>query len=347
MRRSSSDYEFVNLLRRYITEYMPNSMNASPNTVKSYKCAFRLLLQYIKEKKNIDAGHVAFTILDFDLITGFIDWLIKDRGSSRSTAKQRMGALASFADYAQNRNFEAAYIFKNSVARATKKSLRRVKGKQRSSFTREELEVLFPLPDTTSPLGFRDFVLLTVMYASGARAQEICDLTIENITKCEDGKIILTLVGKGQKSRRVKITGDASTMLQKYITYRKLWNKPNRHVFSTQRNEQISVSCIEEIFKKYIVMAKAAHPDKFCSGEYTPHVMRHTTATHLIEAGVSLPVVKNIMGHSSIQTTQVYLDISQQVVDKAMCDWNEKWFVKEEKNLVIPETEKVIPDFLF
>ena len=94
-------------------------------------------------------------------------------------------------------------------------------------------------------------------------------------------------------------------------------------------------------------MAKATHPDKFNSGEYTPHVMRHTTATHLIEAGVSLPVVKNIMGHSSIQTTQVYLDISQQTVDKAMNDWNEKWFVKEEKNLDIPKAEETIPDFLF
>ena len=151
------------------------------------------------------------------------------------------------------------------------------------TFTREELRILFSLPDTTSPLGFRDFVLLTVMYASGARAQEICDLTIANIAMCEDGKIILTLVGKGQKSRRVKITGDASAMLQKYITYRKLWDKPGRHVFSSQRNEQISVSCIEEVFKKYITMAKAAHPDKFRSGEYTPHVMRHTTATHLID----------------------------------------------------------------
>ena len=347
MRKSSNDNEFVNLLRRYITEYMPNSMNASPNTIKSYKCAFRLLLQFIKEKKNVDAGCVTFEILDFDLITGFVDWLINERGSSRPTAKQRMGALASFADYAQNRNFEAAYIFKNGIARTTKKSLRRVKGKQRCSFIREELMILFSLPDTTSPLGFRDFVLLTVMYASGARAQEICDLTISNITMCEDKKIILTLVGKGQKSRRVKITGDASAMLKKYITYRKLWDKPDRHLFSSQRNEQISVSCIEEIFKKYIAMAKAAHPDKFCSGEYTPHVMRHTTATHLIEAGVTLPVVKNILGHSSIQTTQVYLDISQQTVDKAMHDWNEKWFVKEEKNLGLPETEDSIPDFLF
>lgn len=329
MKKNNAEYEFMNLLGKFFTEYLPTSMSASSNTIQSYKCAFRLLLQYLNEETDVKIGHITFEMLDFDLLTNFFDWLVTSRKNSRTTAKQRMGALSSFAEYAQDRNLEAGYIFRSSLARISKKSFRRVKGKQRCSFTRPELEILFSLPDTSEKIGWRDLVLLSVMYSSGARAQEICDLTVRHITHDEKGNAILTLIGKGEKSRRVKITADATALLDKYISYRKIGDQPDRHVFSSQRSEQISVVCIEEIFSKYMAIAKEKHPDKFCAGRYTPHVMRHTTATHLIEAGVPLAIVKNILGHSSIQTTQIYVDISQQTVDRSMKKWNEKWFSKD------------------
>lgn len=81
-------------------------MNASPNTISSYKCAFRLLLQYLEENTEIKTGHITFEMLNFDLLTDFFDWLVTVRKNSRTTAKQRMGALASFAEYAQCRNLD-------------------------------------------------------------------------------------------------------------------------------------------------------------------------------------------------------------------------------------------------
>jgi site-specific recombinase XerD len=185
------------------------------------------------------------------------------------------------------------------------------------------------------------------MYASGARAQEICDLTVKDIAHDKNGNAILTLLGKGSKPRRVKITADATALLDKYIAYRKISDRPNRHVFSSQRNEQVSVVCIEEIFEKYEKMAKRTHPDKFSAERYTPHVMRHTTATHLVEAGVPLAVVKNILGHASIQSTQVYVEISQQTVDRYVKDWNEKWFPKDRiKEELLPKVHNSLPEFL-
>lgn len=184
-------------------------------------------------------------------------------------------------------------------------------------------------------------------FASGARAQEISDLAVKDVSHDSNGNAILTIVGKGEKPRRVKITNDATEMLDKYIVYRKIMDQPTRHVFSSQRNEQMSVSCVEEIFAKYEKAAKDAHPDKFCSGSYTPHVMRHTTATHLLEAGVPLAVIKNILGHASIQTTQVYMEITQQTVDKYMKEWSEKWFPKDEaKEGLLPEVQNSFPEFL-
>ncbi len=347
MRKNNAEYEFLSLLGKFFTEYLPVSMNASPHTISSYKCAFRLLFQYLNEETDLDAGRVTFEMLNFDLLTAFFDWLVTKRNNSRTTAKQRMGALASFAEYAQNRNLEAGCIFRSSLERISKKSFRRVKGKQRSFFTRKELEILFSLPDTMEPLGLRDLVLLSVMYSSGARAQEICDLTVRHVSHDEKGNAILTLIGKGQKARRVKITADATRLLDSYIDYRKIRSQPYRHVFSSQRNEHLSVPAIEEIFSKYVTKAKSAHPDLFYSGPYTPHVMRHTTATHLIEAGIPLAIVKNILGHSSIQTTQVYVEITQQTVDRSMEKWNEKWFSKNTTTgTALPQEKNPVPDFL-
>lgn len=316
MKMNKAEFEFSSLLEKFFTSYLPFSVNASINTIESYKCAFRLLFQYLNEETEIDYSRITFGILGFDLLTKFFDWLAATRKNSRTTIKQRIGALSSFAEYSQNRNLEAGFIFRNSLAKISKKSFRRVKGKQRCAFTRQELEIFFSLPDSSDRIGWRDIVLLVTMYASGARAQEICDLTVKDIAYDGNGIAVLTLMGKGEKPRRVKITADATEMLNKYIAYRKIADMLTRHVFSSQRNEQMSISCVEEIFAKYEKMAKNAHPDKFYSGKYTPHVMRHTTATHLLEAGVPLAVVKNILGHTSIQTTQIYVEITQQTVDK-------------------------------
>lgn len=345
--KNNSVSDFYELLRKFFVEYLPITVSASSNTVVSYKTAFRLLLTYFDSKTDIKPCDITFSILDFDRLNSFFDWLINDRKNSRTTAKQRMGALASFADYAQNRNIDAATTFRTSLTKIEKKSFHRVKGKERSTFTRTELKILFSLPDTSTRMGFRDFVLLVVMYTSGARAQEICDLMVGHISYDEKGNAILTLTGKGDKSRRVKITDVASKILRKYICYRKIQTSFDSYVFPSQRNNKLSVVAIEEIYEKYISIAKKNHPDMFNNGPYTPHVMRHTTATHLIEAGVPLPIVKNILGHSSIQTTQIYLNISQETVDHSLEEWNKKWFSKEglaDTNL--PQEGTTIPDFL-
>lgn len=348
MKKNNYSNDFMSLLGRFFTEYLPKSMNASSNTVKSYKCAFRMLFQYLYEVKKVKQEQITFEMLDFDTLTDFFNWLINDRKNSRTTAKQRIGALSSFAEYAQNRNIEAGYVFHSSLNSIYKKTFRRVKGKPRCSFTRAELEVLFSLPDPSDKIGWRDLVVLAVLYSSGARAQEICDLTVKDISHSENGNAILTLIGKGNKPRRVKITADTTKLLDKYIASRKIADKPEKYVFPSQRNEKMSVSCIEEIFEKYVAKGKILHPEMFISGKYTPHVMRHTTATHLIEAGVPLAIVKNILGHSSIQTTQVYLDISQQTVDRTIKEWNEKWFPNNDNSEDdTTKTTNEIPEFLW
>ena len=107
----------------------------------------------------------------------------------------------------------------------------------------------------------------------------------------------------------------------------------------------MTVSCIEEIFAKYVSKAQQDNPGQF-RNNYTPHSMRHTTATHMLEAGVPLIVVKNFLGHVSLQTTQIYTEITQDTMDRQLKAWNEKWFPKQDLNNNDRTDKDNIPGFL-
>lgn len=134
-------------------------------------------------------------------------------------------------------------------------------------------------------------------------------------------------------------------MLNKYIAHRGLASDFEAHVFSSQTHEHMTVSCVEEIFEKYIARAKRKYPNQF-RHNYTPHSMRHTTATHMLEAGVPLVVVKNFLGHVSLQTTQIYTEISQDTVNRQLKSWNDKWFLKDDTDHRDHATMGRIPAFL-
>ena len=334
--------DFLSLLDTYITTYLPCSVGASPNTVKSYKYAFRLLIEFMYKEKGIEADKITFDKLDYKTLTDFFTWIESIRGCSASTKNQRLSAIASFPAYAQNRNFAAASVFRNSV---NKIPIKKTQNKQRSILSRQEVTILLALPNENREIGLRDKILLSLMYASGARAQEICDLTVGNLQFHQKGTT-LNIKGKGRKSRRIGIPIACATLLKQYIDHRKISDKPERHIFSSQTHEHMTVSCIEGIFKKYITIAKNENPSMFLGGSYPPHSMRHTTASHMLEAGVPLVVIKNFLGHASLQSTQIYAEISQDTVNRHLREWNEKWFPSKVVERKTSLRSNGIPDFL-
>lgn len=329
------------LLEQFFTEYMPLSSGLSPNTVRSYKHSFRLLFQYVYQVKKKDAGEIVFQDLDFETIDSFLKWIESERGCSVSTRNLRLSALTSFAAYAQNRNFEAATVFANAVRRVP---VKKASIQPRITFSLDEVSVLLRLPDPEKRLGFRDQVLLNLMYASGARAQEICDLKVRDFL-VEKNLYKLTITGKGNKTRRIVIAKPSGILLKRYLEETGRAGQLDAYIFSSQTHPQMTISCIEEIYKKYVALAKAEHPKMFLEKRYTPHTMRHTTATHMLEAGVPIMAIKNFLGHSSISTTERYAELSQGTVNRHIRDWNEKWFSHQKEN---PANQKKnqLPDFL-
>jgi site-specific recombinase XerD len=312
---------FLDLLEAFLGDYMPNSAGLRPNTVKSYKSAFRLLFAYLSDKQNANSDDVTFATLNFDTVNGFLGWLEQERGCSIATRNQRLVALSSFAEYAQNRSLDAA-VFANVIDKLPVKTSAAA---PRTMFTLEETAILLELPDRSTAIGLRDCVMLNLMYASGARAQEVCDLTVRSVQFQPDATK-LTLTGKRQKTRRINLAQPVGVLLKQYLSKRGITTRLDSHIFSSQTNEHMKTSCITEVFKKYVKLAKERHPVLFREPTYTPHSMRHTTATHMLEAGVPLMAIKNFLGHASVHTTERYAALSQATVNNYIREWNSKWF---------------------
>ena len=201
---------------------------------------------------------------------------------------------------------------------------------------------MFNEPDIKTKIGMRNKAILTFMYASGARAQEVCDLKVCDINFDKD-KTRIILHGKGKKTRSITIPRIPAQILKEYIDTFMPNGDAESYVFSSQTHKHMTVSCIEEIYKKYISSAKQKGTATLFCDKYSPHSMRHTTATHMVEAGVPLLIIKNFLGHSSIATTQIYASVSQKTMDNTLIEWNEKWLTKSKES---NRYKSNIPDFL-
>ena len=283
-----------------------------------------------------------FSTLTYEMLTAFLDWLETDRKCSAATRNVRLAALSSFAAYAQNRNFDAASVFLNSVRKIP---LKKTPSAPRTYFTRDEVSILLRIPNSSTSEGRRDSMLLSLMYASGARAQEICDLKVRNI-QFEKSGTKLTITGKGNKTRRITIARSCAEMLRNYLAWRGIEHKLDCHVFSSRTHEHMTVSCVEAIYKKHLKEARRLNPTMFREKSYSPHSMRHTCAMHMLEAGVPLIAIKNFLGHAFLATTEQYARLTQGAVDKHIKDWNDRWFADAVPNSPEANTKDEMPDFL-
>jgi site-specific recombinase XerD len=247
----------------------------------------------------------------------------------------RLSALVTFARFALRRNFSGALAFCSDVERLPQKKCAGHPGAVHLS--REAMSVLLRLPDSQSRTGKRDKVILSILYASGARAQELCDITVGDL---RFGPVAtVTLHGKGSKTRTVVIPQQCAVLLKSYIEqYRLKDYGTQRDLFSSQMHEHMTISCLEAIIKKYVRIAKTIRPDLF-RGNYTPHTFRHS----ILESGIPLPVIKTFLGHVSIATTMIYASANYELVNKYLRDRNP---YAEHDSTGIQPSGSLLPHFL-
>jgi len=179
-----------------------------------------------------------------------------------------------------------------------------------------ELKLLLNMPDKTSPRGRRDIVLLTLLYDSGARVQELIDLQVGDINLKNFPTV--TLHGKGNKTRIVPIMPETTKMLDGYLKEnQQLIGNTSKVLFPNREGTKLTRAGINYILNKYIQKAKNKSPDLF-KVEITPHTIRHSKASHLVQSNINIYYIRDFLGHVSVKTTEIYATCNPEFTRKAI-----------------------------
>jgi len=303
--------DFSRYLSCFLSEYLPVQKNVSQNTVKSYRDTFKLLLCFCAED-GLPVEKVTMQKLSAEQIGRFLLWLETERKSSISTRNLRLTAIHSFFRFAQTESPQALYHYQQVLAIPMKKKRQNVV----EHLSTAGIKILLEQPDKNTARGRRDLALLSLMYDSGARVQEIIDLTVKDFTAGSNP--ILVLTGKGNKVRRVPIMRNTATILERYISENRL-DVPYKNeypLFTNNQHNNLTKEGVAYIIGKY---AKPAHevsdkvPDKVKC-----HMLRHSKAVHLLQAGVNLIYIRDFLGHSDIKTTEIYARADTELKRKAL-----------------------------
>lgn len=298
--------DFAKLLSDYFFEYLPVQKGISDNTYKSYYDTLRLFLEYCEHKHGLSRNKLELAKINMDIVLGFYDWVEKERECSASTRNQRRAGVNSFFKYVQFRKPE--YILMCQQVLSIPKKTEMPKIIKYISF--EAVQKILEQPNLNTHNGRRDFVLMSIIYETAARASEIINLTFCDVIFNND-EAIIHIKGKGGKIHDVPLLKDPSKILQKYITEEKRYRRCylTDPLFCNTKCEHLTRGGVYYIIKKYVKNARKKYPQLYPDSVH-PHVFRHSRAMHWLEAGVDLQYIKDLLGHSDIKTTQIYATLS-------------------------------------
>lgn len=301
-------------LSRFLSEYLAGQRDLSPNTIKAYRDVFVLLLRYCRDEKGLVIERLDIQHIDADLISGFLNHLQNERGCSARTVNQRLAALHAFFRYLQVEVPECLLQSQRILAIP----LRRFVRKEVSYLSKEFLAALLAQPDVHRSIGRRDAVLLSVLYDTGARVQEIINMTVGDVRL--DSPAQVRILGKGRKVRIVPLMENTAHLLKKYMDEHCLTlpEQFDRSLFVNKQGNSLTRPGVNYILQKHVESARDVCPA--FKQKVTPHTLRHTKAMQLVEAGVTLDIVRDFLGHTDVKTTELYaranLEMKRAAIEK-------------------------------
>lgn len=304
--------DFAYHLTTYLTTYLSGRRNFSKNTVKSYRDTFKLLIRYCNEKRGLIPEKITLKHLDKDMVNDFLRYLEEEKHVGVCTVNQRLSAIHAFCRYLEVEEPTLIFQYQRILAIPHKKYI----GPQIGYLSKEALTAFFDSVDTSSRRGRRDLTLLCILYDTAARVQELCDLCVSDLSL--SGAPYVSLTGKGGKTRSVPLLSNSCTMLEQYLSefHKNTLASDTVPVFYNSKHEKLSRSSINHMINKYADIARKHSPQ--VPEKVTPHMFRHTKAMHLCQAGVEMVYIRDILGHSLIETTNIYARINAEQLRDAL-----------------------------
>ena len=305
----TSSTTFPVLLTRFFSQRLIQQRHVSPHTISSYRDTFRLLLQHVKKQLGKEPSGLTWDEIDTPLISTFLDDLQQHRGISARSRNLRLTAIRSFFRYVSFELPERTEQCQSILAIPSKNYIHR----QIHYLRRQEIDALLAAPDCNTWSGRRDHAWLLLTVQTGLRLSELTGL------RHEDAHLgvgpYVHVVGKGRKERCIPLTKQTVVVLQAWLKEPTLGEGP--FLFPNRRGGRLSNDGVQYLLAKHVAIAVEGCPS-LRSKRVSPHVLRHTAAMELLQAGVDTTVIALWLGHESVETTHIYLEADLAMKQKAL-----------------------------
>jgi integrase/recombinase XerD len=317
-------------LSKFFIDHLAGERAASPRTVSSYRDAMKLLLTWFRDAEHIPPEKLRLADIDRPRVLRFLHWLETDRHCSAASRNQRLAVIKSFCRYTAVEQPDHL----DQVTQILAIRQKNTPAPQRGHLTGDEVKILLAEPGTATARAVRDTVLLALAYDSAARVQELCDLDVADIRRASP--MIVVIHGKGSKIRYVPVMDPTAQLVADYLEHR------DRHpglgadadpLFPGPNHSRLTRSGVAKLLTRYARAVRTRDPDWAPGLPVTPHTLRRTRAMHLIEAGVNLIYIRDLLGHANVSTTEIYARANAEAKRKAI------------ENAYEPLTPDTLPDW--
>lgn len=293
-------------VRRFLLEHLVTERNLSVNTQHSYRDTFRLLLPFAASKAGVSVDQLRVVDITPAAVRQFLLHLEQDRRCSIGTRNQRLAAIHALARFVGEHSPEhvawCGQIRLIPHKRGTRAMI--------SYLTEAEMRALLGAPQRSTEQGYRDYVLLLFLYNSGARASEAASLRIQDL---DTRSRLVRITGKGNKQRVCPLWPETIGHLRRLLADR----SRDEPLFHNRLKQPLTRFGIHTLVERHAAHA-AKHEPSLLSKRVSPHTIRHSTATHLLRAGVDINTIRGWLGHASVNTTNVYAEVDLDAKAKAL-----------------------------
>lgn len=297
------------LVESFFREYLERMRGVSPHTIRAYRDALRLLFMFIADKRKSEVSNLQLSDLDVDTIKAFLAHLESQRGNKVASRNYRLAAIRTFFKHLIRNDLSRADQYQRVLALESKKTHPPLA----QYLEPEDMRVILAQPDCRTAQGLRDHALLTFLYNTGARVSEMLAVRLEDLSLRYPKQVILH--GKGKKTRICPLWNQTVTALQHLPTVRE--GQRGDLVFRNRRGEPLTRNGVAYLLRKYTTLAARKVPS-LRRRRITPHVARHSAAVAMLQGGVDVTGIRDILGHTSIATTSRYITTNLQMKREAL-----------------------------
>jgi integrase/recombinase XerD len=307
MSRAKPD-SLLDLTQSFFVSYLRSTRGASGHTVRAYRDALTLFFLFLAGRKRKQMADLDLNDIQAESVLAFLDHIESKRGNSAVTRNCRLAAIRSFVQHLLRCDVARASQYGRILAIRTKRATRRAV----AYLEPEEARAVIATVDTSSPRGRRDHALLLLLYNTGARVSEALALRPDDLRLERPRQV--RFLGKGRRERICPLWSATASALRRVI----LPDSANEVIFRSHRGMPLSRDGVAYLLRKYVrLAAKGQSPQRL--RHVTPHMLRHSCAVALLQAGVDVSVIRDYLGHASVATTSRYittnLKMKRQVLD--------------------------------